>query len=111
METENTYWSTVYVTGIPVEIRWIWHGPDQIEWHLDETVIALDLTPMGSFVEFEGIDARECAARFGLHAEAADSGSYLELWESYRLAHPAMPADMIFDPLPPEGASSEARQP
>ena len=37
METENTYWSTVYITGIPVEIRWTWHGPDQIEWHLDET--------------------------------------------------------------------------
>lgn len=27
--------STVYITGIPVVIRWKWHSANQIEWELD----------------------------------------------------------------------------
>ena len=35
METDRTYTSTVFITGIPVKIDWKWHGPDQIEWTLN----------------------------------------------------------------------------
>lgn len=37
MRTETSHTSTVFVTGIPVEIRWKWHGPNQIEWELDKS--------------------------------------------------------------------------
>jgi adenylate cyclase class 2 len=66
------------------------------EWELLGTVVALDHTPMGEFVELEGGDPIAIARRLGLDPQAADRRSYLELWDRYRAEHDGAPADMIF---------------
>lgn len=66
------------------------------EWRLDGCDVALDRTPIGDFVEFEGADAAEQAKSCGFEPSAAERRSYLELWEDYRKRHPEAPADMLF---------------
>jgi predicted adenylyl cyclase CyaB len=66
------------------------------EWRLAGTKIALDHTPIGDFVEFEGDDASAVAARCGFEAEVAERRSYLRLYEDWRRLHPESPLDMLF---------------
>jgi len=66
------------------------------EWRLGDVVIALDRTPMGNFVEFEGAAARTAAERCGCDPAAALEADYLTLWEGYRQRHPEAPTDMLF---------------
>lgn len=73
---------------------------DREVWQLGRLSIVLDHTPMGNFVELEGpIDELENAARkTGLDPEEAVQGSYMSLWQEYRLRHPekGLPSNMVF---------------
>jgi predicted adenylyl cyclase CyaB len=66
------------------------------EWRLVGTQVALDHTPIGDFVEFEGEDAAATAARCGFDPAAAERRSYLRLYEDWRRDHPEFPPDMVF---------------
>ena len=66
------------------------------EWHIGGVTVALDHTPIGDFVEFEGTGAATIARRFGLEVDAAESRNYIELYESYRETNPDAPPDMVF---------------
>jgi adenylate cyclase, class 2 len=68
------------------------------EWSLDECVIALDETPIGSFVEVEGDPA---AIRRVVHELAFDASeslpySYPELYARRRREDRSLPPDMVF---------------
>jgi predicted adenylyl cyclase CyaB len=67
------------------------------EWQLADVIIALDRTPIGDFVEFEGDRATEVAKRCGCEPETALTADYLALYEAYRRRHPEAPTDMVFD--------------
>ena len=66
------------------------------EWQLEEVIVALDRTPMGSFVEFEGADAAAAAVRCGCDPAEALEADYLTLYDAFRRRHPAAPVDMVF---------------
>lgn len=68
-------------------------------WRLGEVTVALDETPLGSFVELEGpVEAVLVgAAALGLDPGRAARGSYLELWLAHRELHPDAPEDMVFE--------------
>lgn len=66
------------------------------EWHVGGVTIALDHTPIGDFVEFEGDGAGAVARRFGFDLKQAERLSYVELYESYREQNPDAPPDMVF---------------
>ena len=66
------------------------------EWQLGAVVVALDHTPIGDFVEFEGEDAPAAAAGMGFDARSAERRSYLRLYEDWRRDHPELSADMMF---------------
>lgn len=66
------------------------------EWRLGTTIVALDRTPIGEFVEFEGDEASSAAEACGFALDRAESRSYLELYEDYRREHSDAPADMVF---------------
>lgn len=66
------------------------------EWQLGGVTVALDHTPIGDFVEFEGPGADTVARRCGFEPETAEKRSYLELYEHYRKTNPGAPPDMVF---------------
>jgi len=66
------------------------------EWHVGGVTVALDHTPIGDFVEFEGDGAGTVARRFGFELEQSERLSYVELYESYRKKNPDAPPDMVF---------------
>ncbi|HKI87263.1 MAG TPA: hypothetical protein VKA53_11030, partial [Thermoanaerobaculia bacterium] len=65
-------------------------------WRLGGVVVALDKTPIGDFVEFEGEGADKLARRCSLDPEIAERRSYLRLYEEYREQHPEAPDEMVF---------------
>jgi predicted adenylyl cyclase CyaB len=67
-------------------------------WRLGAVEVALDVTPMGCFVELEGPpgDLTGRASALGLDPARAVRGSYLELWREYRRSRPEVPEDMLF---------------
>lgn len=66
------------------------------EWHVGGVTVALDHTPIGDFVEFEGDGAGAVARRFGFDLEQSERRSYVELYESYRERNPDAPPNMVF---------------
>ncbi len=66
-------------------------------WRLGGVTIYLDRTPIGNFVEFEGMGSEKVALRCGLDPENAEKKSYVELYDEYREQHPNAPLDMIFE--------------
>lgn len=66
------------------------------EWHVGGVTVALDHTPIGDFVEFEGDGAGSIARRFGFDLEQSERLSYVELYQSYREQNPDAPPDMVF---------------
>ena len=66
------------------------------EWRLGGVMVALDHTPIGDFVEFEGSGAAKVARRCEFDVEQAEMRTYLELYEDYRRQHPEAPPDMVF---------------
>jgi adenylate cyclase class IV len=66
------------------------------EWRLGGVTVALDHTPIGDFIEFEGSGAAAVARRCEFDLEQAEKRTYLELYEDYRKQHPDAPPDMVF---------------
>jgi len=66
------------------------------EWRLGGVMVALDHTPIGDFVEFEGSGAAKVARRCEFDVEQAETRTYLELYEDYRRQHPEAPPNMVF---------------
>ena len=66
------------------------------EWRLGGVIIALDHTPIGDFVEFEGDGAEKVARRCKCDPETAERRNYLQLYNDYREEHPEAPVDMTF---------------
>ena len=73
---------------------------DRERWSLGSIEVALDHTPMGDFVELEGLPEGLEAAAVDLGLDPGESlrGSYLGLWAEYRERHPelALGPDMVF---------------
>lgn len=68
------------------------------EWKCEGTIVALDTTPIGLFVEVEGDPAaiRRVVAELGLDASESIPYSYAELYARRRKEDPTLPADMVF---------------
>jgi hypothetical protein len=66
------------------------------EWRLGALTVALDHTPVGDFVEFEGGGAEKVATRCGFALADAERRSYLRLYRDHRAEHPDAPPDMVF---------------
>jgi predicted adenylyl cyclase CyaB len=68
------------------------------EWTAEGCIVALDVTPIGSFVEIEGDPAgiRRLVAALGLDAGEAIPYSYPELYLRKRKEDSSLPADMVF---------------
>lgn len=66
------------------------------EWRLGGVTVALDHTPIGDYVEFEGSGAATVARRSGFDLKKAERRTYIELYQSYRSKNPEAPPDMVF---------------
>jgi predicted adenylyl cyclase CyaB len=66
------------------------------EWRLGGVLVALDHTPIGDYVEFEGDRAHVLARRCGLELEQAERRDYLRLYDDYLREHPGGPPEMVF---------------
>jgi adenylate cyclase, class 2 len=68
------------------------------EWRFEECIVALDETPIGSFVEVEGDPAsiRRVFVRLGLDFGEAIPYSYAELYHRRRKEQPGLPPDMVW---------------
>lgn len=68
------------------------------EWSLEGCAIALDETPIGTFVEVEGAPPaiRKVLVMLDLDFAAALPYSYARLYRDRRLEDPSLPADMVF---------------
>ncbi len=66
------------------------------EWRVGGIVVAIDNTPIGAYVEFEGEGVEKLAKRCGFEAGDAESRSYLELYADHREEHPDLPDEMVF---------------
>ncbi len=68
------------------------------EWDCDGSVVALDETPVGFFVEVEGdpTTIRRVVALLELDASESIPYSYAELYARRRKEDPALPPDMVF---------------
>lgn len=67
------------------------------EWRLGGVKVALDHTPMGNYVEFEGDGAEKLAQRCGFSLERVERRSYLRLYIDYLHDHPEAPPNMVFE--------------
>ncbi|MDQ5871954.1 MAG: class IV adenylate cyclase [Acidobacteriota bacterium] len=69
------------------------------EWTLEKCVIALDETPIGTFVEVEGDPTaiRGVLPRLGLDPADAIPYSYAGLYSRRRRDDPSLPADMLLE--------------
>jgi adenylate cyclase, class 2 len=72
------------------------------EWSLDDCVIALDETPIGTFAEVEGDPAaiRRVLQHLGLDPAESLPYSYAELYARRRREDSTLPADMLLDTPP-----------
>lgn len=66
------------------------------EWRLGGVEVALDHTPIGDFVEFEGERGEVLAKRCGFDPAKAENRSYLRLYADYLAQHPEAPPEMVF---------------
>jgi predicted adenylyl cyclase CyaB len=66
------------------------------EWRLGGVLVALDRTPIGDYVEFEGEKAETVAKRCGFDVAQAEPRSYLQLYADWLRTHPEAPPEMVF---------------
>lgn len=69
-------------------------------WRFDDVEVVLDETPLGNFVEVEGVGeaVRRAFDRLGLPATAIVEFSYANLWRLHREQDPSAGHDMVFPP-------------
>lgn len=83
--------------GLRITMR---YEKDREIWLVDDVTVTLDHTPMGDYVEVEGMprELYGVARMLGLDPLTAVPGSYVSLWQQYRSARPelGLPADMVF---------------
>ena len=101
-EVSNPEEAEAILSGIGLRPRFRYDKRRE-EWDCDGSVVALDETPIGFFVEVEGDPAsiRRVVAALELDAAESIPYSYAELYARRRKEDPALPADMVF----PEDAS------
>ena len=101
-EVSNPEEAEAILSGIGLQPRFRYDKRRE-EWDCDGSVVALDETPIGFFVEVEGDPAsiRRVVATLGLDAAESSPYSYAELYARRRKEDPALPPDMVF----PEDAS------
>jgi len=101
-EVSNPEEAEAILSGIGLQPRFRYDKRRE-EWDGDGSVVALDETPIGFFVEVEGDPAsiRRVVAALGLDAAESIPYSYAELYARRRKEDPALPPDMVF----PEDAS------
>ena len=80
------------------EVTWRYQKYRQ-EFECDGTIIAIDETPAGAYVELEGDEAGVTALALALGRSAGDyiNASYRSLWEDYCGARGRPVDDMVFD--------------
>jgi predicted adenylyl cyclase CyaB len=66
------------------------------EWRLGGVLVALDHTPIGDYIEFEGDKAETVAKRCGFDGSKAEPRSYLQLYADWLRDHPDGPPEMVF---------------
>lgn len=68
------------------------------EWGLDGCAVALDETPIGTFVEIEGEPTaiRRVVQTLGLDSSEAIPYTYAELYRRRRAENPSLPKEMVF---------------
>jgi adenylate cyclase, class 2 len=89
--------TTAILAGLGLEPRFRYDKRRE-EWDYEGTVVALDETPIGCFVEVEGDPAtiRRVVALLDLDAAESIPYSYAELYARRRKEDPALPLDMVF---------------
>jgi len=93
------------LAGLGLERRFRYEKQRE-EWRFQECTIALDETPIGSFVEVEGEPPaiRRVLSSLDLEFASALPYSYARLYGRRREQEPSLPADMVF-PAGKESAS------
>ena len=79
------------------------------DWTLKECSVALDETPIGTFVEIEGNPQtiRRAVSSLGLDFSRAIPHTYARLYAERRKADPSLPSDMVFKDRKAEGGRRE----
>jgi len=78
---------------------WFRYQKYREEFGYTETILAIDETPIGTFVEVEGSEAgiAEAARALGRTPEDYLLDSYRGLFQQYRAEHGLAATDMVFD--------------
>jgi adenylate cyclase, class 2 len=98
---ENADEASAILAGLGLEPRFRYDKRRE-EWDCDGAVVALDETPIGTFVEVEADPAniRRVVALLGLDASESIPYSYAELYARRRKEDPSLPPDMVFSAAP-----------
>ena len=85
------------LTGLGLERRFRYEKRRE-EWNCGGCIVALDETPIGTFVEVEGdpIGIRKLIVQLALDPSEAIPYSYAELYVRRRKEEPELPADMVW---------------
>ncbi len=96
-EVSNPSETEAILAGLGLERRFRYEKHRE-EWRFQECTIALDETPIGSFVEVEGAPPaiRGVLKTLELEFASALPYSYARLYGQKRQQDPSLPADMVF---------------
>lgn len=98
-EVSNAGETEAILAGLGLERRFRYEKHRE-EWRADGCVIALDETPIGTFVEVEGepLAIRRILVSLELDFASALPYSYARLYAQKRQQDPRLPPDMVFSP-------------
>ena len=96
-EVENAEEAAAILAGLGLEPRFRYDKRRE-EWNCEGAIVALDETPIGTFVEVEADPAtiRRVVGLLGLDASESIPYSYAELYTRRRKEDPSLPPDMVF---------------
>lgn len=99
-ELETAVGDAAALDGILIALGYVpslRYEKEREEWAIDSSLVALDHTPLGDFVEVEGPDPESLLVRLDLGDLEPESLSYPGLWERARLDDPTLGEHMLFD--------------